>query len=125
MKMIWLPSGCEDKMFYLFFLGEKQTLSCLTLQQYRLRVDDKSEFLISQSVTSFFHVKISGSMKEIIYQGRSTYDFLPRIVLSKLIDYDMYSELRKTHMICWVGRRVDKIYNNNSFLLKAKDLITS
>jgi len=50
--MIWLPSGCEDELFYLFRAKFYNPILRLTLQQYRLVRGDKSELIICLRVIS-------------------------------------------------------------------------
>lgn len=72
-KMIWLPSGCEDELFYHFRAKFYNPIFRLTLQQYRLVRGDKSELIICPRVISCENCEIR-HRKKLLWPKKSSHD---------------------------------------------------
>lgn len=101
-KMIWLPSGCEDELFYHFRAKFYNPIFRLTLQQYRLVRGDKSELIICPRVISCENCEIRHSKKITL-----TKKILTWYVVGG------YREEWYNNFIFWKPRDLDNIMINN------------
>lgn len=101
-KMIWLPSGCEDELFYLFRAKFYNPLLRLTLQQYRLVRGDKSELSICLRVISCENCEIRHRKKLLWPKKRLTWYVVGG-----------YREEWYNNFIFWKPRDLDNIMINN------------